>query len=951
MARLSTRNLISIDYENSNRIPLPMNDAITVDEVLQLYSKLGVPHFQRGLVWGDDSVSALLESLFFDTPCGSFVFWNLGDSQTHGVPLLNGTTDPIEHLVVDGQQRIRSLWQVFHGDQASVNEGEGDAVVEDDDRDGDRTWCINLTQLDQFKDILLPHNREYDLFVCTSWPKKESSNSPFKYNVLPLHLLRSGTLDELHPHIKTSDGKQNADLQGLIKDLREKVLAISGRRFFVTFKRGSPAEMISLYNRINSGGKRVEAEEIAFARLVALYPGSYHHIKKIFEAVHETEKRAVTPDRDHLKRDDVMARQKENRFGFKLFIRTFIQTSNYHLCRSAGSQSLSFNVVHGDEFARQITGVNSEKCEFLWNETCEVLVAARNLLRQELHYDSLAFLPDALSLVPIFQLLIQYPQLRAAQFQPLLGWAALALLLAFEDSEDILGLVAKLRDEGEIAADILPSFLENLDAEARSCILDPLTLMEADSIQNRYVLLLYGLVRRNRARDFSWKNVPGNKLMQDQESEIVCETCSPEKQHIVPFSCLKEAIGDGKAKRGSRHHFNNIGNLTYISSELNGLGTGLEQTPINRQYEPRENQIAHFMQDGENTDDIGPLYDEVKRLVWDEKETSSDDVESKYKRFCAARRALIAKGFESWLDDLKLRSLALMAKDKTKGEDVRMKAITPRCVERKYLPVTQQIRSMNYLNHIEDALVGYVRKYEDRHGLINPRNSTGTSFELCLSEGGALRLVISVDKIAAVYADWVPCELRAPVDSVLGISQTSPCLYEKKRGGSLTLAVLEEASLASEKLDAQKGQYLEREHRRTAANGRAPNLSEEELKELATKHKVLPLYEKVLNDLRPRFNSATRTRSSLTLCGRIAGGPEALIAVCPGFSSNERGLALVIYVDRVAQYFEIPEASLEEFLGAPSSDVNIWSMDQTWFFPAKRLDDFVRFLSKTGLKR
>jgi len=53
----------------------------TVREVLERVPQLGIPHFQRGLVWGVESRAALLESLFFDTPCGSFVLWEPKDCE------------------------------------------------------------------------------------------------------------------------------------------------------------------------------------------------------------------------------------------------------------------------------------------------------------------------------------------------------------------------------------------------------------------------------------------------------------------------------------------------------------------------------------------------------------------------------------------------------------------------------------------------------------------------------------------------------------------------------------------------------------------------------------------------------------------------------------------------------------------------------------------------------
>jgi hypothetical protein len=49
--------------------------------------QLGIPHFQRGLAWGTEARSALLKSLFFDTPCGSFVLRQPADCTGRSVPL------------------------------------------------------------------------------------------------------------------------------------------------------------------------------------------------------------------------------------------------------------------------------------------------------------------------------------------------------------------------------------------------------------------------------------------------------------------------------------------------------------------------------------------------------------------------------------------------------------------------------------------------------------------------------------------------------------------------------------------------------------------------------------------------------------------------------------------------------------------------------------------------
>jgi len=782
----------------------PGTETITVAEVLDLYPHLGVPHFQRGLVWGNDSVAALLESLFYDTPCGSFVLWDSGDNQNNGVPMASGSPGGIRYLIIDGQQRIRSLRQVFQNEGASDVEETGPSAGEEDERHDDKAWCINLTQLEDFRDILEPHNREYALFVYTTRPEKADVRSPIRKNILPLDgLLKDGSgLDPIQ-HLQPRTGRRIADLNALLPGLKTKVKAILQRAFFVTVKKDgpSPADMINLYNRINSGGKRVEVEERAFARLVALYPSSWLYVANIFKKVHGNRGVEGTSVDDHLSRDDVLQRQKENRFGFKLFIRTFIQVCNYHLDRSAGSQYLSFNVVHSDSFAQAMSGEKAKKMEFLWQEALETLVTVRNVLKQELFCDDLAFLPDTMSLVPLFQMLVQFPRLREQNYWPILGWATLSLLLANRDDNEILSFVARLRQDGELAEAVLPKMLKEWDKEARHRIRSPQTLESASSIQNRYVLLLYGLLRRNAIRDFSYKNLAERSPLRKQEEKLVCEATNPEKQHIAPFSCLVQALGDKDAKRGANHRFNNIGNLTYISAILNHYETGLGSTPIDRSFEPPQNLQAHYLSDDEKA---GHLYDRLKTLLCGDEDSSRAETISRiFESFCTARRQLIARGFMLWLDDLSRRAEGVLVSDDAGTTASRLEAAIPQCIEHKYLRFTHQIRSLNYPNDIEDALVGYVRHIEEHHHLRKRRKlRENGEIELRLSDDGAVRLLMSSSEIRVVYRDRIPSDLKSAVDGILGLSGGEGCLYHRDRGGALTLEQLMKASSESAKIDA-----------------------------------------------------------------------------------------------------------------------------------------------------
>ena len=76
---------------------------------------IALPDLQRPFVWEDTKVRELLDSLFVGFPVGTLVFWHTSndkDARALGAerPGLRATT-----LVIDGQQRLTSLYAVMRG--------------------------------------------------------------------------------------------------------------------------------------------------------------------------------------------------------------------------------------------------------------------------------------------------------------------------------------------------------------------------------------------------------------------------------------------------------------------------------------------------------------------------------------------------------------------------------------------------------------------------------------------------------------------------------------------------------------------------------------------------------------------------------------------------------------------------------------------------------------------
>jgi hypothetical protein len=85
---------------------------------------IALPELQRPFVWEDTKVRDLLDSLFVGFPVGTLVFWHTSDDR--GARAL-GASRPGLHattLVIDGQQRLTSLYAVLKGEPVVGKDGE-----------------------------------------------------------------------------------------------------------------------------------------------------------------------------------------------------------------------------------------------------------------------------------------------------------------------------------------------------------------------------------------------------------------------------------------------------------------------------------------------------------------------------------------------------------------------------------------------------------------------------------------------------------------------------------------------------------------------------------------------------------------------------------------------------------------------------------------------------------
>jgi hypothetical protein len=677
----------------------------TVEDLIRnKYKWLGVPHFQRGLVWGKDSVALLLESLFYDTPCGTLILWKPLWPKNEGIKLPGA--ERIEYLVIDGQQRIRSIHDAlagFKSESADVNE---DTESEDDSDDNgedekDAVWCFNLTRIPELERFLNSALQVYPLFMKVKDPRVPG-NKRFKKNLIPLRImLEENDYDSIRgilepaPHTTDEDVINKIKSIGLFESLRQ----ILSRRFQVIIReederKNGLKELVQIYNRINSGGVRVESEERAFATLVSMKPEVNKRLQDFFAEFHP-QKNAIWESDDHrLYRDDILQRTKEKNFGFKLFMRTFVQTCNFHFDQTLGSSSFSFDTLSRPFIQRQLMDSGNEaNFQILFDDSHSALKYVRDLLRVDLHCDSFQFLPETLSLTPVFQLLLKYPPrtVDEKKYSPLIRFSILKLMLSNCSQRDLLDLVARLRKTNN---------LEECSKIIRDISIPdlPKVLYNSNSLQDRYVLLLYWLERKHGAHDFSYKNLKFGfptaleKLTDKREEVPVKIDFKPEKQHIVPYSILGHIYNLKGRARISSHSVNNIGNITYISQALNSL-EGLGNKPIEWHHDSDENLKSHFLLGSREDRNSAPTRSLYNEIISNDSGPYSDK-KKKYEDFYTRRIRLIAQGFVDWLNEL--------------GKDL------PNFDNKPIAPIfaptaSDKVRKLGYERTIEDEVLGIIK--------------------------------------------------------------------------------------------------------------------------------------------------------------------------------------------------------------------------------------------------
>ena len=221
-----------------------MHEVKSIQDLLSQISRneILLPEFQRGYVWNKDQVRGLMQSLYRKHPTGHLLIW-----RTYRPSLVRGgdaAQDGHSLLLLDGQQRLTTLYVLFKGEAPKFYEGE--------------SLFFNLhfnMQTEEFR----------------FWQKSLMGNNPAWIGVHDF--LREGLnallerLDQVDEDRRTIIQQNLARLSKLdkVRDYTYTVDQVSGDNYSVE-------EVVDIFNRVNSRGTPLTKADLALAHVCSLWP-------------------------------------------------------------------------------------------------------------------------------------------------------------------------------------------------------------------------------------------------------------------------------------------------------------------------------------------------------------------------------------------------------------------------------------------------------------------------------------------------------------------------------------------------------------------------------------------------------------------------------------------------------------------------------------------------------
>ncbi|WP_053160972.1 DUF262 domain-containing protein [Streptomyces caatingaensis] len=205
---------------------------------------IALPEFQRGYVWTRDQVRGFFQSLYRGYPIGGFLTWSTRSDRTHIRGDRSGKGGPI-HLLLDGQQRVTTLYGVTRGQPPQFFEGNPEVLSG------------------------LHFHLRTEAFEFYA-PAKMRDN-PVWVDVTAL--FQDGLGPQLPTVTRLAEG--DAGVQAALFNRLNRITQIKDREVHIDEVTGEDKTIdvvAEIFNRVNSGGTKLSKGDLALAAICASWP-------------------------------------------------------------------------------------------------------------------------------------------------------------------------------------------------------------------------------------------------------------------------------------------------------------------------------------------------------------------------------------------------------------------------------------------------------------------------------------------------------------------------------------------------------------------------------------------------------------------------------------------------------------------------------------------------------
>ena len=215
---------------------------------------IALPVFQRGYVWSRKQVSELFASLYRGHPIGSLLIWKTSSPEAEIRGDLAAPSTPLQ-LLLDGQQRMTSLYGVMRGKEPAFFDGNANAF---------RGLRFNMEE-ESFEFYQSVRMRDDPLWIDVSELYKNSTDG--------VAMMASNLGD---------GGQEFTKYMGRLLRL----LAVLDKELHIELVTGEDKTVetvVDIFNQVNSGGTKLTSGDLALAKICAGWPQARENMKSLLE--------------------------------------------------------------------------------------------------------------------------------------------------------------------------------------------------------------------------------------------------------------------------------------------------------------------------------------------------------------------------------------------------------------------------------------------------------------------------------------------------------------------------------------------------------------------------------------------------------------------------------------------------------------------------------------------